>query len=152
MLRSGLTVINFTQIFIVSPPIGGFLGFNSAHPNHIKKSIVYSQELRIKRLCLSSLAFEKHLGSWLILSWFGKCCHLKKLANNQLRRVVENRLEQLPEHRTKHGTGEPLVVTYHPWFHDLGRINRKNFIYLCAEEQVKQVLYTSAIYVTSIRF
>ena len=34
-----------------------FLEFNSAHPIHIKKSIVYSQGLRIKRL----LAFEKHL-------------------------------------------------------------------------------------------
>ena len=38
-----------------------FLEFNSAHPIHIKKPIVYSQGLRIKRLCSSSLAFEKHL-------------------------------------------------------------------------------------------
>ena len=38
-----------------------FLEFNSAHPIHIKKSIVYSQGLCIKRLCSSSLAFEKYL-------------------------------------------------------------------------------------------
>ena len=46
-----------------------FLELNSAHPIHIKKSIVYSKGLCIKRLCLSSLAFENHLDS--IHSWFG---------------------------------------------------------------------------------
>ena len=88
MLRSGLSVINLRQI---------------------KKSIAYSQGLRIKRLCSSSLAFEKHLES--IPSWFGKRGYSKKLVDNQLRRVVENRQEQLPEPQTKHGTGVTLVVT-----------------------------------------
>ena len=93
--------------------------------------------LRIKRLCSLSLAFEKHLQS--IRSWFGKRGYPKKLVENQLRRPVENTLEQLLEHQTKHRTGVPLAVTYHPRFHDLGRIIRKNFIYLYAGEQVKQV-------------
>ena len=60
-----------------------------------------------------------------------------KPADNQLRRVVENRTVQLSEHQTKHGTGVSLVVTYHPQFHDLGRIIGKNFTYLYAKEQVK---------------
>ena len=38
-----------------------FLEFNLVHPIHIKKPIVYSQGLRIKRLCSSSLAFENTL-------------------------------------------------------------------------------------------
>ena len=38
-----------------------FLHFNSEHPFHNKKFIVYSQGLRIKRLCSSPVAFEKHL-------------------------------------------------------------------------------------------
>ena len=121
-----------------------FLEFNSAHPIHIKKSIVYCQGLHIKRLCLSSLAFEKHLES--IRSWFGKWAYPKKLVGNQLRRIVESRPEKLPEHQTKHGTSVSLVVTYHPWFHDLGKIIRKNFIYLYAEQQVKQV-FTPAPFV-----
>ena len=75
-----------------------FLEFNSAHTIHIKKSIVYSQGLRIKRLCSSSLAFENHLES--IRSWFGKGGYPKKLVDNQLRRgVVGNRPEPLPEHQ-----------------------------------------------------
>ena len=114
-----------------------FLEFNSAHSILIKKSIAYTPGLRIKRLCSSSSAFEKHLES--IRSWFGKRSYPKEFVDNQPRRVVQNILEQLPVHQTKHGTGVPLVVTYHPRFHDLGSIIRKNFIYLYAEEQVKQV-------------
>ena len=108
-----------------------FLEFNSAHPIPIKKSIVYSQGLRIKRLCSSSLAFEKYLESK--RSWFGKRGYPKKLVDSQLRRVAKNRPEQLPEHQTKQGTGVPLVVTYGPRFHNLSKIIRKKFIYLHAE-------------------
>ena len=114
-----------------------FLEFKLAHPIHIKKSIVYSHGLHIKRFCLLSFPFEKHVES--ICSWFGKHGYPKKPVDNQLRTLVENRPEQLPEHQIKHGTGVPLVVTYYPWFHDLGRIIRKSFIYFYVEEQVKQV-------------
>ena len=114
-----------------------FLEFNSAHPIHIKTSIIYSQGLRIKRLCSSSLAFKNTLR--VCASWFAKRDYHKKLVDKPLRKVLENRLEQLSEHQAKHGTSMPLVVTYHPRFHNLGKIITKNFIYLYAEEQLKQV-------------
>ena len=40
-----------------------------------------------------------HLDS--IRSWFGKRGYPTKLVDNQLRRVVENRPQQLPEHQKK---------------------------------------------------
>ena len=122
-----------------------FLQFDLAHPIHIKKPIVYSQELWFKRLCLSSLAFEEHLES--IRYCFGKRDYPKKLVDNQFRRTVESRLEQISEHQTKHGPGAPLMDTYYPRFYDLGRIITKNFIYLYAKEQVKQV-FTPAPFVS----
>ena len=99
----------------------------------------------MKRLCSSSLAFEKHLES--IRSWFGKRGYPNTLVDNQFRRVLENRPEQLPEHQRKRGIGMPLVVTYHPRFHVLGKIIRKKIIYLYTEQQVKQV-FTSAPFVS----
>ena len=41
----------------------------------------------------------------------------------------------------------PLVITYHPRLHDIGRIVRKNLVSSYAEEQVKQV-FTSAPFVS----
>ena len=64
-----------------------FLDFNSAHPIHIKKSIVYSQGLRIKRLCSSNLAFENHMEN--LRGWFRNRGYPKNLVDNQLKRVIE---------------------------------------------------------------
>ena len=65
-----------------------FLDFNS-HPIHIKKSIVYSQSLRIKRLCSSNKAFENHLER--LKDWFQNRGYPKTLVDNQLKCVTETR-------------------------------------------------------------
>ena len=38
-----------------------FLDFDSVHPIHLKESIVYNQDVCIKRLCSSNIAFKNHL-------------------------------------------------------------------------------------------
>ena len=72
-----------------------FLHFNSAHSFHNKKSIVYSQGLRIKRLvsCSSPVAFEKHLES--LRSWFCKRGCPQKVVDEQLKRVSEITMHDL---------------------------------------------------------
>ena len=106
---------------------------------------MYSQGLRIKRLFSKKDKFEKHLES--LRFWFGKRGYPKELVDNQIRRVLERKPEQLFESRTKTGTGVPLVITYHPCFHNLNNIIRKLFIYLYAEEQAKKV-FTPAPFVS----
>ena len=66
-----------------------FLDFNSAHPIHIKKSIVYSQGLHNERLCFSNVTFENHLQS--LKDWFQNRGYPKTLVGNQLKRVTETR-------------------------------------------------------------
>ena len=122
MLWSGLTVINLSQISIVSPLIvTSFLNLTWRIPFTPRNQLFIAKDYGLKD-CLSSLTFEKHLES--IHSWFGNRDYLKKLVDNHLRRVAENRLDQLSEHQTKHGTSVPLVATYHPRFHDLGRLEK----------------------------
>ena len=106
--------------------------FNSAHLICNKKLIVYSQGLRIKRLCCKKDIFEKQLEN--LRSWFDKRGYLKRLIGNQFKMFLENKAEQLFERHIKTGTGVPLVVTYHPWFHNLRNTIRKLFFYLYAEE------------------
>ena len=87
-----------------------FLEFNSAHPIHRKKSIVYSQGVRIKRLYSSNVAFENHLES--LKGWFPNRGYPKTLVENQLKRVTETR--QTSEQTYKRGNGVPPVPSYHP--------------------------------------
>ena len=122
-----------------------FLHFNSAHPFHIKKSIVYSQGLRIKRLCSSPLVFQKHLEN--LRTWFYKRGYPQKVVDTQLKRVAEQSPTELFERTEKKDTGVPLVLTYHPRFHNLSGIIKKLFTFLYAEEQVKKV-FTPAPFVS----
>ena len=69
-----------TDLYCKSTDCHQFLDFNSAHPIHIKKSIVFSQGLRIKRLCSSNVAFENHLGS--LKGWFQNRGYHKTLVEN----------------------------------------------------------------------
>ena len=59
-------------------------------------------------------------------------------------------LDELFERPDRKETGVPLVVTYHPRFHNLSAIMRKYFKFLYAEEKVKRV-FTPAPFV-SFRF
>ena len=47
-----------TGIYTKSTDRHGYLHYKSFHPIHIKKSIVYSQFIRYKRICSDKFAFE----------------------------------------------------------------------------------------------
>ena len=114
-----------------------FLHFNSAHPFHNKKLIVYSQRLSIKSLCSSTLAFQKHLEN--SKTWFCKRGYPQKAVDAQIKRISEKSLDELFERPVRKETGVPLVVAYHPRFHNLSAIVRKYFTFLYIEEKVKRV-------------
>ena len=86
-----------------------FLDFNCASYPH-KKSIVYSQGLRIKRLCSSNVAFENHLES--LKGWLQNREYPKTLVDSQFKCVTETR--QTSDQTYKWGNTVPLVLTYHP--------------------------------------
>ena len=71
----------------------------------------------------------------------------KTLVDNQIRKVVESKAEQLFKSRAKTGTGVLLAVIYHPRFHNLSNTIRKLFIYLYGGEQVKKG-FTPALFVS----
>ena len=99
--------------------------------------ICLTQELRIKRLCSSPLAFQKQLKN--LKTWFCKRGYPQKVLDAQIKRVSEKSLDELFERPDRKETGVPLVVTYHPRFHNLSAIMRTYFKFLYAEEKVKRV-------------
>ena len=106
-----------TDLFCKPPDCHQFLHFKSAHPFHNKKSIVYSQGLRIKRLCSSPLTFQKHLENLKI--WFCNRGYLQKVVDAQIKRVSKRSLDELFERPNRKETGAPLLVTYHRRFYNL---------------------------------
>ena len=71
------TIVKFLDVIVeidAGQPISSptdchqYLHYETSHPAHVKRSIVYTQGLRIKRICSRKEDFEKHLqdlSSWL---------------------------------------------------------------------------------------
>ena len=115
-----------------------FLDYGSAHPIHNKRSIVYSQCLRIKRLCSSENKCSERLEE--LRSWFGNRGYPKGIVDSQLRKVTERRREDLLTRRVRRKScGVPLVVTYNPRLSKLGNIIRKHLPILYSNTEAKTV-------------
>ena len=78
-----------TDLYCKSTDCHQFLDFNSLHPIHIKKSIVFSQGLSIKRLSSSNVASKNHLKS--LKGRFQNRGYPKTLVDNQLKHIIETR-------------------------------------------------------------
>ena len=123
-----------------------FLEYNSAHPIHTKRSIVYSQGLRIKRLCTKESDFEKH--SKEMKNWFLKRNYPQKLIDKQLQRVNKvTRNQSLQRKLQVKGSGVPLVVTFHPLLSSLGTIIHNHLQTLHSDQMLKEV-FTPAPFVS----
>ena len=62
-----------------------YLHYLSAHPYHTKKSVVFSQTLRISRLCSSGKDFENHREE--MKSWFRKREYPEDLISSEMSKV-----------------------------------------------------------------
>lgn len=115
-----------------------FLEYGSSHPIHVKRSIVYSQGLRIKRICSLENDVDKRLK--MLHGWFIKRGYPEQLVNTQLHRVRLHRREGLlTRAQNVREKGVPLVVTFHPLLGELGSIVRKHINILYLDLAVKKV-------------
>jgi hypothetical protein len=68
-----------------------YLHYESSHPAHVKRSIVYSQGLRIKKICSREEDFEKHLQE--LSSWLKNRAYPTWLIEREFKRVKEYNIE-----------------------------------------------------------
>ena len=112
-----------------------YLNFSSAHPNHTKRSVVFSQTLHISRLCSNESDFERNKEK--MRSWFVKREYPEKLIDSEIRKVKFNIRETNRKNKSKNGV--PFIVTYHPLLNSLYGIIRKNLYLLNMDQRVKEV-------------
>ena len=115
-----------------------FLHFASSHPLHMKKSSVYSQGLRIRRLCSADDTFLLRLSQ--LSEWFKERCYPQNIINNELAKV-KNKLQEetlRPTEKSVKESGVPFVLTFHPMLERLGSVMAKLLPLLKVDEELRK--------------
>ncbi|KAJ8018524.1 hypothetical protein HOLleu_43442 [Holothuria leucospilota] len=117
-----------TDLFVKNTDTHHVLHNSSCHPpppppHHIKRSIAFSQALRIMRICIDPLRARercRELCHWLIRRGF---------SNGKVMAHISKALSPPPRRETRHIPVDtrkvPLVLTYYPGLPDVGAILRK---------------------------
>ena len=99
-----------------------YLHYTSAHPNHTKRSIVYSQALRFSRICSYKNAFEKHLEE--MKSWFRVRGYPDNLVKKVMGKVCFSKSTG-SKSKSQESKGIPLVIKFYPKFKLIGQLLNK---------------------------
>ena len=111
-----------------------YLYYSSSHPNHIKRSIVYGQSLRARRLCSLESDFLKHCTK--MESWFLKRGYPENIIDEEMKKV---KFSEKGRNNSKGSKRVPFVVTYHPSLNCLSRIIKDNLNILYMSREAKAV-------------
>jgi hypothetical protein len=103
-----------TSLFCKPTDCHKYLHYESSHPAYVKRSIVYSQGLRIKKICSCEEDFEKHLQEQ--YSWLKNRAYPTWLTEREFKRVKEYNIEMASNTLREEGckTGVPLTIAFHP--------------------------------------
>ena len=109
-----------------------YLHCNSCHVEHIKKSIIYCQTLRLRRVCSEIKDLKSHpkdLEGWLLGRGYPQW-----IVEEQMDRTFRLPLKH-DTHQIKIESGIPLIVTYNRAFRNLStKLWKKfNILYLDVE-------------------
>ena len=101
-----------------------YLHCNSCHKEHIKKTIIYTQTLRLRKICSERKDLKSHLED--LKGWFLRSCYPQRVAKEQVDRAFRLPLEHDTQ-KNKNSNGIPLAITYNPAFRNLSTRLQKNF-------------------------
>ena len=111
-----------------------YLHFNSSHPDHTKRSIIYSQALRLAKICTFENDFLRHRDE--MKSWFQRRGYPEDVIDTEIKKVIFNGNSGKSSNKSN---GVPFVLTYHPLLKKINYIIRKHIHLLYMNEEVKKV-------------
>ena len=123
-----------TSIYVKLTDRHQYLDYSSSHPNHIKRSIVYSQSLRARRLCSLLSDFLKHCNE--MKSWLLKRGYPENMIDEEIKKVA---FSEKGSNNSKGSKGVLFVVTYHSSLNCLSRIINVNLNILHMSRQAKVI-------------
>ena len=123
-----------TSIYVKPTDCHQYLDYSSSHPNHIKRSIVYSQSLRARRLRSLESDFYKHCTK--MKSWFLKRGYPENMIDEEMKKINFSEKGSI---KSKGSKRVLFVVTYHPSLNCLSRIIKDNLNILYMSHEAKAV-------------
>ena len=128
-----------TDLYCKATDCHQYFHFDSCHPDHMKKSSIYGQGLRIKRLCSDDHKLQQHLEN--LKNWFCERAYPGGLIDEQLQRVKRKSRGKLsrPKGMNNKSMRVPFVVTYHPRLKNISKIIKKHIKHLYADPEVISV-------------
>ena len=136
-----------TDLHVTSTDCHQYLHYLSAHPNHTKRSAVFSQTLRISRLCSYEENFIKHKAN--TKSQFFRREYPERLIFAKMEKVMFSNIERRIYSKTQKGI--PLVVTYHPLLKSLSSIVIIIFTYYIWIKKLRGHLLHNIWFLTGVR-
>ena len=114
-----------------------YLHYTSAHPAHTKRFIIYSQTLRMSRICSYKTDFEKHLVD--MKSWFQARVYPSGLIQKEMNKVKFSGHWDKNKAQKKF-KGIPLVISFHTLLKNVGNIIHKNLYCYTRTKKLKEFL------------
>ena len=111
-----------------------YLHYLSSHPEHTKRSIVYSQTLRVNRLCSLENDFNYHKLN--MKEWFIKSGYPESVIEKEMKKFHFSKEGQKSKKVEK---GVQFLPNYHPLLNKLSSIRHKNLYLLYMNQEVKNI-------------
>ena len=127
-----------TDLYIKTTDRHQYLHYESSHPNHTKRSIIYSQCLRISRICSYKKDFDRHMKE--LRLWFIRRGYPGQLIDSEMKKVKFSGANCNKDNiNCKANKGVPLVITYHPKLKSINSVINKKLYLLQMDSEVKRV-------------
>ena len=137
VIRHGDTLI--TDLYIKPTDTHQYLHASSCHVYHSKRSIPYSQALRLNRICSEPSFFDLRCGQ--LKHWLLERGYKEKMVCDQIQRARRNKRNDLlfQERGKKTNPGVKLNITYHPAYSKLKSILSNIHILLTPDDEHRKV-------------
>ena len=122
-----------TDLHIKATDRNQYLHYTSSHPYHTKRSIVYSQALRVSRIFSFENDFIRHRNE--MKSWFLNRGYPKTLLDTDVKKVKFCNTSGDKKTKTNRIL---LVITYHPLLKDFAKVIKKHLHLLHMKDEVKK--------------
>ena len=123
-----------TDLYCKSTDSHQYLHYDSCHAEHIKRSIIFSQALRLKRICSQKSDLNSHVKE--LKNWFSKRGYPDRIISEQVNRALRSE-ENVKERDGKHYERKWRTIIYNPNFKNLRILIRKNLQFLYADPETK---------------